>query len=491
MPLVAIHTQLTFPDIERGGEEKQERQILLDTLFTTPPLDLEITPPSTVEQARFGSSPPVPPKIGVSSGPHQWSEGPVHLFLRGIMFPNQPGGPLRSHPNLEPMAECPMDSTFLGACFVLRGDLRFLERKWRGPCWRALGSGKATSILPSCWLLFLFLGLLAAGSCVGSVVSERHGSRRDLEKQSQWNDFPTEQGVISRPLLASNNLEAPVTERPRSIDPRDAWMLFVRQSSKGVNGKKRNPGKSKKYKLGLPGPPGPPGPQGPPGSFILPEDLLKEFQLLLKGAVKHREKMGLKPCEDCGGGQAEAEEERVVEAVAEEEDVLALVTGSLAERYRPHRVEAAFHCRLRKNMSIERRSLQELQQYYLPGKEGSFHRGLGLNLTSGQYTVPITGFYTFAATLYIVHGGDHQKKGQLRSRDRLRVLICIQSLCQRNVSLETITSLENSTELFTISVNGILHLQAGQYASIFIDNATGSSLTIRSGSDFSAVFLGV
>nr|XP_020844636.1 erythroferrone isoform X3 [Phascolarctos cinereus] len=350
------------------------------------------------------------------------------------MFLRQAGAPLRSHPKLKPMARCPMDSSFL------------------------------------------------AGSCDGSVESERHGSRRDPEKQSQWNDFPMEQGVSSGPLPASNDLEAPVTEKPRSIDPRDTWMLFVRQSNKGVNGKKRNTGKSKKYKLGLP------GPQGPPGPSIPPEDLLKEFQLLLKGAVKYREKMSLKPCEDCGGQEAEAEEE---ERVAEEDDVLALVTGSLAQSHRPHRVEAAFHCRLRKNMSIERRSFQELQQYYLPGKDGSFHRGLGLNLTSGQYTAPITGFYTFAATLYIVHGGDHQKKGQPRSRDRLRVLICIQSLCQRNVSLEAVTGLDNSSELFTVSVSGILYLEAGQYASVFIDNATGSSLIIRSGSNFSAVFLGV
>ncbi|XP_068939512.1 erythroferrone isoform X2 [Petaurus breviceps papuanus] len=384
--------------------------------------------------------------MGVSGGSQQWSEGLAHLFLRGIMFPKQPGGSLRSHPKLEPMVRCPMDSSFLGACFVLRGDSGCLERKCRGPCWRALGSGLATAVLPSCWLLLLFLGLLAAGSCVGSVESEKYRGRRGPEKQSRWNDFPMEQGVSSGPLPASNDL------------------------------------------LGLPGPPGPPGPQGPPGPFIPPEDLLKEFQLLLKGAVKHREKMSLKPCEDCGGGEAEAEEE---ERVAEEEDVLALVARSLTESHRPHRVEAAFHSRLRKNMSIERRSLQELQQYYLPGKEGSFHRGLGLNLTSGQYTAPITGLYTFAATLYIVHSGDHQKKGQPRSRDRLRVLICIQSLCQRNISLEAITGLENSSELFTISVNGILYLQAGQYASVFIDNATGSSLTIRSGSDFSAVFLGV
>ncbi|XP_011835725.1 PREDICTED: erythroferrone [Mandrillus leucophaeus] len=154
----------------------------------------------------------------------------------------------------------------------------------------------------------------------------------------------------------------PTAERAHSIDPRDTWMLFVRQSDKGVNGKKRTKGKAKKLKFGLPGPPGPPGPQGPPGPIIPPEALLKEFQLLLKG------------------------------------------------------------------------------------------------------TSP---------------------------RDHLRLLICIQSRCQRNTSLEAIMGLENSSELFTISVNGILYLQMGQWASVFLDNASGSSLTVRSGSHFSAVLLGV
>ncbi|XP_006746986.1 espin-like protein, partial [Leptonychotes weddellii] len=74
----------------------------------------------------------------------------------------------------------------------------------------------------------------------------------------------------------------PTTEGARNFDPRDAWMLFIRQSDKGVNGKRGGRGKARKLKLGLPGPPGPPGPQGPPGPIVPPEVLLKEFQLLLK-----------------------------------------------------------------------------------------------------------------------------------------------------------------------------------------------------------------
>ncbi|XP_073928237.1 erythroferrone isoform X1 [Castor canadensis] len=83
------------------------------------------------------------------------------------------------------------------------------------------------------------------------------------------------------------------------------------------------------------------------------------------------------------------------------------------------------------------------------------------------------------------------RRGPPRPRDRLRLLICIQSRCQLNVSLETVMGLEGSSELFTISVNGVLYLQMGQYTSVFLDNASGSSLMVRSGSHFSAVLLGV
>lgn len=45
--------------------------------------------------------------------------------------------------------------------------------------------------------------------------------------------------------------QEPTADRAHSIDPRDTWMLFVRQSDKGVNGKKRTKGKAKKLKVRL------------------------------------------------------------------------------------------------------------------------------------------------------------------------------------------------------------------------------------------------
>ncbi|KFO83711.1 Protein FAM132B, partial [Buceros rhinoceros silvestris] len=122
--------------------------------------------------------------------------------------------------------------------------------------------------------------------------------------------------------------------------------------------------------------------------------------------------------------------------------------------------------------------------------KGHSNRGLGLNLTSGQYMAPITGYYTFTATLHIVRR-DQQRKGQPCRRNHLWVLICVQLRCQHNSNFETTYQLENGSDLFTISVTGVLYLQAGQYASVFVHNTAGSPPTVQSGSDFSAILLGV
>ncbi|XP_065382426.1 erythroferrone isoform X2 [Macaca fascicularis] len=368
-------------------------------------------------------------------------------------------------------------------------------------------------------LLLVYAGLLAAAAGLGSPEPGAPSRSRAREEPSPGNELPWGPGE-SRAGPAAR-LPEPTADRAHSIDPRDTWMLFVRQSDKGVNGKKRTKGKAKKLKFGLPGPPGPPGPQGPPGPIIPPEALLKEFQLLLKGAVRQRKRVEHEPC-TCGPAGSVAASLAPVSATAGEDDddaagdVVALLAAPLAPGPRAQRVEAAFLCRLRRDALVERRALHELGIYYLPDSEGAFRRGSGLNLTSGQYRAPVAGFYALAATLHVgeargVGGpptpppaclrdhvppspaalGEPPRRGPPRPRDHLRLLICIQSRCQRNTSLEAIMGLENSNELFTISVNGILYLQVGQWASVFLDNASGSSLTVRSGSHFSAVLLGV
>uniref|UniRef100_A0A2K5CJK0 Erythroferrone n=1 Tax=Aotus nancymaae TaxID=37293 RepID=A0A2K5CJK0_AOTNA len=297
---------------------------------------------------------------------------------------------------------------------------------------------------------------------------------RAREEPPPGNELPRGPGE-SRAGLAKRpaGLE-PTDERAHSIDPRDAWMLFIRQSDKGVNGKRRSRGKAKKLKV---------SPASRQHQAVRGARCAATAHSV-PGAVRQRERAEPRPCTPRAPVSATAREDDDDAA----EVVLALLAASRAPG--PPRVEAAFHCRLRQDVSVERRALHELGAYYLPDAEGAFHRGPGLNLTSGQYRAPVTGFYALAATLHVALG-EPPRRGLLRPRDRLRLLICIQSQCQRNASLEAVTGLESSSELFTISVNGVLYLQMGQWASVFLDNASGSSLTVRSGSHFSAILLGV
>ncbi|XP_066476944.1 erythroferrone isoform X2 [Tiliqua scincoides] len=302
-----------------------------------------------------------------------------------------------------------------------------------------------------CPLRLLAMGLLAVAFCAGSMEDENHGSRRSQGKKSQWNNSPTGQRMGSFPLSSSNDLET-TTGKIRNLSPWDTWMLFSKQSDKGVNSRRRCKSKPQKSKLGIPGPPGPAGPPGPPGAIITREELLREFQLLLKGIIRKQERINFKTCDNC-----QEEEEQEEDGDSEEENFLAQITGPLLESKEQVQVAAAFHCRTRKNISIERRSLQELQLYYIPKKWEMFHRGIGLNLTSGQYVAPVSGYYIFTATLQIVPG-DHPKKNPTRTRDRLRLLICIESLCHQNISLETLSGWDGSNEHFTTSISGILFL---------------------------------
>ncbi|XP_033715342.1 erythroferrone isoform X3 [Tursiops truncatus] len=344
----------------------------------------------------------------------------------------------------------------------------------------------APACCPAGALMLAYAGLLAAAAGLGSPEPGAPSGSRAREEPPPGNELPA--GSAASPL------EPPV-EQVRGIDPRDAWMLFVRQSDKGANSKKGSRGKARKLKLGLPGPPGPPGPQGPPGPITPPEVLLKEFQLLLKGAARTRECLEPEPRPRGPAAvpavPAEDEEDEEEEAAAAGgAGVLALLAAPLAPGPRAPRIEAAFHCRLRRDASVERRALHELGVYYVPNAEGAFRRGPGLNLTSGQYTAPVAGFYALAATLHVALA-EQTRRAPPRPRDRLRLLICIQSRCQHHASLEAVMGLESSSEFFTISVNGVLYLQAGQYTSVFLDNASSSSLTVRGGSHFSAVLLGV
>ncbi|KAF4795233.1 Adipolin [Turdus rufiventris] len=260
------------------------------------------------------------------------------------------------------------------------------------------------------------------------------------------------------PRAARERPLAPGAAAGPAVDPRQAWMLLAGSPERGRGGTGAHT---------APAAAGSPGKANSavPASPTLPEELLSELQLLLRGVAKM--------CRTAGEGCKEEKSSK----------------GKPEAGARP-RVEAAFHCQTCEDIAVEQKVWQELRSFYIPEREGMFHRGAGLNLTSGQYTAPIAGYYSFSSTLHIARR-EPRRKGQGWRQSRLRVLICVQSRCRHNSHLETVSRLESSSDPFTISVTGTLYLQAGQYASVFVDNTAGSPLTVRSGSDFSAVLLGV
>ncbi|XP_075717453.1 erythroferrone [Rhinoderma darwinii] len=153
----------------------------------------------------------------------------------------------------------------------------------------------------------------------------------------------------------------------------------------------------------------------------------------------------------------------------------------------PSKVLAAFTCKTSNDIHLERGEMKELQNYQRPLLEGSFYRGAGLNLTSGRYTAPFTGLYAFFARLQIDSKGHAEEKSP---RGFLRVHLCILSHCQENLSLQQIGGFTSSEVAATITLNGVLYIQAGQYVSLFLENKMDSWLVLVKGSDFSGVLLG-
>ncbi|KAK5889671.1 hypothetical protein CesoFtcFv8_015654 [Champsocephalus esox] len=235
------------------------------------------------------------------------------------------------------------------------------------------------------------------------------------------------------------------------VSPLSSWLIFRRNSNKGDN--RRSKASRRTSKHGLPGPPGPPGPQGPPGppAPLLPrqQELIQELQLKLRDLA--------------GGG------------------------GCFRCDAAPPRVSTSFLSRLLQPVIVPRRSLLELQPFSQPSdSELSLQRGRSFNSSTGHYTAALNGFYQLTASL-LIESGD---RVQVRLRDSVRAAICIESLCQSNLSVESVMGVA-AGGTFSVLLTGTLYLQAGEYVSVFLDNATGSSLSVLQDSLFSGILLGV
>ncbi|CAM5166869.1 unnamed protein product [Eretmochelys imbricata] len=317
------------------------------------------------------------------------------------------------------------------------------------------------------WIWLLVATLLCQQLSLFRVMAAKK-ERKKMKEPNQYTEpfnatLSNSEELHGHPKI----LESP---DPRITDPRRTWISFVHRPDDGNNSKRKCKGRDKKLR-GLVGPPGPPGPQGPPGApgaEVTQEVLLQEFKEILKETIERRASL----------------------AVSAHPSQLPPLLLSLEETSPYKRVEEAFHCKLKGQVIVDKKTLVELQNFQSPLAKGAFLRGTGLNLATGRFTATVSGIYQFSANVHIDHS-ELKSKVQLRARDNVRVLICIESLCHRYTSLEVIAGLESNSKIFTVYVHGLLQLQAGQYTSIFVDNSAGAPITIQNGSDFMGMFMGV
>ncbi|XP_013890135.1 adipolin [Austrofundulus limnaeus] len=119
--------------------------------------------------------------------------------------------------------------------------------------------------------------------------------------------------------------------------------------------------------------------------------------------------------------------------------------------------------------------------------EQTLQRGQTFNSSSGRFLAPLSGFYLFTASLLI----ESRDRVQVQARDTVRAAICIESLCLNKLSVQSVTGAAGTGGTFSILLTGTLYLQVGEYVSLFVDNSTGSSISILKDSQFSGILLGV
>ncbi|XP_040283850.1 erythroferrone-like isoform X1 [Bufo bufo] len=240
--------------------------------------------------------------------------------------------------------------------------------------------------------------------------------------------------------------------------PKNSWLFFLKHSDRDAKNKKKGHEDSlRNHHSGPIGPPAPSRHHSHSINHVSRQKKLSQF-LQLMSDVLLKQKDG--------------------------EQSLAPVT---IPTVLPTKVHAAFTCKTIGDIQVESGEMKELQNYQRHLLEGSFYRGAGLNSTSGRYTAPVTGLYAFFARLQI----DFQKPAQhWDTPGFLCVQLCILSLCQEKLSLQQIGAFTSSEVAATITLNGVLYIQAGEYVSLFLENRIKSWLVLEKGSDFSGVLLG-
>ncbi|XP_019730599.1 erythroferrone isoform X2 [Hippocampus comes] len=153
----------------------------------------------------------------------------------------------------------------------------------------------------------------------------------------------------------------------------------------------------------------------------------------------------------------------------------------------PPRISASFFGRLPQVVRVARRSLMELHPFsQAPPSVCAFQRGRSVNNTHGRYTATITGFYLLSARLRL----KSSERVQVRLHESVKAAICVESLCHTKLSIESVVGVASVGADFSITLTGTLFLQAGEYASVYVDNATGANISVLPESFFSTILLG-
>lgn len=275
------------------------------------------------------------------------------------------------------------------------------------------------------------------------------------------------------------NEEEPRSGRRRPVDSKDSWLQFIRRGSRPA----KQPTKKRKNKrlqrLGCPtgpaGPQGPPGPPGPKGAKVTIQELMTEFLDIVKEAAERKAEVIIS--EKCGTCSSTMNNNSAEDTLFTN-DVMALP-----------RITSGFHLRLKKNVILDSKTFMELDSFHQPFAAGSFQRGNAFNIRNGRFTAPKAGIYQFSVNLHM-RVKRNGRRSKLKRKDAIKTQICINSLCNKYVSLSHVIGMESNSKIFTVSFSGFVQLEQSQYVSVYVDNASKMSAVVLKNSDFTGIMMG-
>ncbi|ELU17419.1 hypothetical protein CAPTEDRAFT_207085 [Capitella teleta] len=140
----------------------------------------------------------------------------------------------------------------------------------------------------------------------------------------------------------------------------------------------------------------------------------------------------------------------------------------------------------RANVAVKPRSFVELKSFHTDAYENDNDQA---TIRGSRFYAPISGLYQLSTNLHFSISKEHssKRKDAARNKHIVRLLICVNSLCQKNESLEYFAPTNRRSRVFSVSFSGFLPIKVGQYVSVFIENSSLNSVSLLGGSSFSGM----